>query len=139
MPSFLADFNHAMKNKLVDATVAEANLGGGGLDAAELLGLVVGEAVEGSLGDVVAGAGGVNGEDVDAVAVVLELPAGSALGRVPANTLHTADVGEGGDLALGGPAVAGDETVGAVGASDGGHEAVAVVIAGVVGDCGKLC
>ena len=78
----------------------------------------------------------VDGEDVDALALVGELPAGAALVRVPARDgLGTADVRELGDLALGCPAVLGDQAICAVGAGDLGERAGAVVIAGVVGDC----
>lgn len=45
-------------------------------------------------------------------------------------------MGEVGDGALGLVAVAGDETVGAVGAGDGRQGTGGVIVAGVVGDCG---
>lgn len=76
----------------------------------------------------------VDGEDVDGTAVVGELPAGAALGRVPAtNGGGTADE-LGADLALCLPAVPGDEAVLAVGAGDGGQGAAGIIVAGVVGD-----
>lgn len=124
---------------LWQTTVRGGSLDNGGLDAAEGLGLAVGELVQGGLGDVEAGGGVVDGQDVDGAAAVAQLPAGAARGRVPAGDLGgAADVGEAGDGALGLVAVAGDEAVGAVGARDGRHGAAGVVVAGVVGDWGVM-
>lgn len=107
----------------------------------------------------------VDGEDVDGPAGVGELPAGAALSnpvvsfcqgrddvlmagqdgkycfwtyarRVPSgNDIGPTDVGEVGDVALGGPAVLGDQAVGAVRAGDGRQGPGGIVVAGVVGDC----
>lgn len=78
----------------------------------------------------------VDSKDVDRLAVVSDGPAGAAAGRVPAgHGLDAADVGEVRDLRLEVPVVLGHEAVGAVGAGDDGEGAVAVVVAGVVGDC----
>lgn len=57
-------------SECLQAAVAERDLGGGSLDAAKGGGLAVGEVVHGSLGDVEAAAGVVDGEDVDRLAVV---------------------------------------------------------------------
>lgn len=79
----------------------------------------------------------VDGEDVDRVTLVLEPPAGAAGGGVPVCDGHDAtNVGEVGGLLLGGPAEAGDEAVGAVGAGELVEGAGGDVVAGVVGDCG---
>jgi hypothetical protein len=62
----------------------------------------------------------INRKNVDALSLVGELPAGTAVGRVPARDgLRTADVRKLGDLALGLPLILCDETVFAVGAGDG--------------------
>jgi hypothetical protein len=120
--------------------VRERDLDSGGVNTAQRGGLAVGQLVHGALGDVEAGAGVVDGQDVDGAAAPAQLPAGAALVRVPARDLGgAADVGEVGDGALGLVAVAGDEAVDAVGARDGCHGAAGVVVAGVVGDCGVLC
>lgn len=79
----------------------------------------------------------INRKDIDALALVLQLPAATALRGVPAcDGSGTADVGETGDLALGVPAILSDEAVFAVGAGDGGEGPGGIVVAGVVGDCG---
>lgn len=143
---------------LWQAAVGGSDLDSGGLNTAEGSSLAVGQLVHGGLGDVEAGGGVVDGQDVDGAATVAQLPASSALrgqvsfpvhisssiGRaydkthargVPAGDLGgAADVGEVGDGALGLVAVAGDEAVGAVGARDGRHGAAGVIVAGVVGD-----
>lgn len=118
------------------ATVGGINLCGLSIDAPQLLRLAVGQVVHGIQGNVEAGTGVVDGQDVDGLAGVVELPAGAAAGRVPAGDgLGTANVGEFGDVALLVPALSRDETVGAVGAGDDGERAVAVVVARVEGDC----
>lgn len=77
----------------------------------------------------------VNGQDVDGVAAVRQLPAGSAASRVPAGDgLDTSDVWEARNLALGRPVVSGLEAVGAVGAGDDVERAGAVVVAGIIRD-----
>lgn len=128
--------NYEPEPHQLHAAFTGGDLGGGSIDTAELGGLAVGEGVHGVQGNVEATGGVVDGEDVDALAGVLELPAGAALGRVPAGDgLGSADVGELGDGALRLPALAGNEAVLAVGARHGGQGAGAVVVAGVVGDC----
>ncbi|OIC46606.1 hypothetical protein A7M48_18845 [Acinetobacter baumannii] len=63
------------------------------VDAAEGFSLVVGELVHGTLGEVEASAGAVDGEDVDGVAVVSDAVAGTALLAVPAfNALVSTNV-----------------------------------------------
>lgn len=80
----------------------------------------------------------VNGQDVDGVAAVRQLPAGSAASRVPAGDgLDTSDVWEARDLALGRPVVSGLEAVGAVRAGDDVERAGAVVVAGIIRDYGR--
>ena len=122
-------------NESLQAAVLGGDLGGLGVDTAELSSLAVGEGVHGIEGDVEASSGVVDGKDVDGLALVLELPASAARGGVPASDgLGATDVRELGHVALSLPAVAGDETVSTVGAGDGGQGAATVVIAGVVGD-----
>ncbi len=71
------------------------------IDPAQLNSPAVGEVVHGGLGDVEAGTGTVNSQDVDGAAVVGRAPAGPAVGRVPARDgLGAADVGEAFDVAL---------------------------------------
>jgi hypothetical protein len=107
-----------------------------GLDAAELSTLATGEGVHGIETNVEARGGVVDGEDVDLAALVLEAVAATTVGGVPASDdVDTTDV-LGGDVALGLPAVLGDETVGTVRAGDGGHGARLVIVASVVGDSG---
>lgn len=61
----------------------------------------------------------VDGKHIDALAVVIESPAGSAVGRVPdRDGLRTANKWESGNVALCVPVLAGDETVFSVGAGD---------------------
>lgn len=78
----------------------------------------------------------VDGEDIDALALVGGLLAEAAVGRVPASDgCSTADVGESRDVALLLPAgVLGHETVGTVGARDSSEGAVGIIVASVVGD-----
>lgn len=119
----------------LQTTGADGDLGGGSIDAAEGDSLAVGEGVHGVEGNVEARGGVVDGEDVNGLAVVGELPAGAALVRVPAGDGGGGtDVGEAGDLALGLPAVLGDQAVGSVGAGDGSQGAAAIIVAGVVGN-----
>lgn len=119
---------------------ADGDLGGGGIDTAKGDSLAVGEGVHGVEGNVEAGGGVVDGENVDGLAVVGELPAGAALVRVPAGDGGGGtDVGEAGDLALGLPAVLGDQAVGSIGAGDGSQGAAAIIVAGVVGNCCDAC
>lgn len=81
----------------------------------------------------------INRENINALSFVGELPASTAVGRVPARDgLRTADVRELGDLALGLPLVLCDETVFAVGTGDGCEGAAGFAVAGVVGDCEAL-
>lgn len=104
-----------IKKHVLHAALGSGNLGGRGINVAKGRSLTVGQSVQGIQGNVEARGGVVDGEDIDALAVVLKLPAGAALGRVPAgNGFGTADVGELGNGALGLPALAGDEAVGAV-------------------------
>lgn len=94
----------------------------------------MGEGVHSSEANVEAAGSVIDSEDIDALAVVLELPAGSARGRVPAgNGVNATDVGELGDVALGLPAgVLGHEAVAAVGARDGSEGSGLVIVAGIV-------
>jgi len=81
----------------------------------------------------------INRQDINALSLVSELPASTAVGRVPARDgLRTANVRELGDLALGLPLVLCDEAVFAVGAGDGCEGAAGFTVAGVVGDCEAL-
>lgn len=122
--------------RTLQTAVADRNLGRRGIDASQLDGLATRQGVHGVERNVEARGGVVDGQDVDGVAAVRELPAGAARGRVPARDGGGAsDVGEARDLALRLPVVAGDEAVGAVGARDDGQGTRAVVVAGVVGDC----
>lgn len=78
----------------------------------------------------------INSQNVDALALVLQLPASAAFLGVPAGDgLGAADVGEAWNLALGVPAVLCDEAVLAVGAGEGCEGARGLIVAGVVGDC----
>ena len=80
----------------------------------------------------------VDGEHVDGLALVRHAVAGAALGGVPAgDALVATEVGRL-DVALGLPAVLGDEAVGAIRAGDGGQGAARIIIASVVGDCEVL-
>lgn len=110
------------------------NLSAAGFDAAERGTLAAGQGVESRELNVEAGAGAVDGEDVDGAAIVAQLPACTALGRVPAANGSSAADELGADLALCLPAVSGDEAVGAVRAGDGGQRAAGIVVAGVVRD-----
>lgn len=119
----------------LQTALANIDLASSSVNASELVSLAVGEGVHGIEGNVEARGRVVDGEDGDGLAVVLELPAGAAGGRVPAlDGLDAADPRVPRDLALGLPAVVGDEAVGAVGAGDAGEGAGAVVVANVVGD-----
>lgn len=81
----------------------------------------------------------INRENVNALSLVGELPASTAVGRVPARDgLRTANIGKLGDLALGLPLVLCDETVFAVRAGDSCEGATGFAVAGVVGDCELL-
>ena len=81
----------------------------------------------------------VDGNDSDGLAIVFELPAGTALGGVPAfDGFSTANPGEPRDLALGLPAVSSNQAVGTVGARDGCEGARAIIIASVIRDC-EIC
>lgn len=96
--------------------------------------LVICKRIHGSLCDVEAGIGVVDGEHIDAPALVVESPAGTTIGRVPScDGLRTADIW-GGNVALRFPVLAGDEAVWSIGAGDCGERARAVVIAIIVGD-----
>lgn len=64
---------------LWQAAVGGSRLDDGGLNTAEGSGLAVGQLVHGGLGDVEAGGGVVDGQDVDGAATVAQLPASSAL------------------------------------------------------------
>lgn len=57
----------------------KADLGGLGINATKLSSLAVSKVVHGAQSEVEAGTGVVDGENVDALAVVGELPAGAAL------------------------------------------------------------
>lgn len=64
---------------LWQTAVRSSDLDGGGLNAAEGGSLAVGQLVHGGLGEVEAGGGVVDGEDVDGAPAVAQLPASSAL------------------------------------------------------------
>lgn len=68
-------------SSLWQTAVGGSDLDGSGLNAAEGGSLAVGELVHGGLGDVEAGGGVVDGQDVDGAATVAQLPASSALRR----------------------------------------------------------
>lgn len=124
----------------LNSTVLDRNLGRLDIDTTQLHGLAAGQLIHGPLANVEARGGVVDSQDVDALAVVLQVPAGTARGGVPAGDGGgTANVGEVRDLALGVPAVLGDEPVDAVGAGEGGERASGLVVAGVVGDCRGEC
>ena len=123
-----------LRRLLLEATSRGVGVVDLGADAAELRALATGEGVHGIEADVEATGGVIDSKDVDLAALVLEAVAATAVGGVPAsNDVDTTDV-LGGDVALGLPAVLGDETVGAVRARDGGHGARLVIVASVVGD-----
>lgn len=106
---------------LLETAVAHSHLRGSGRDTSEGNGITVGQSIHGVEANVEASTAVVNSQDVDGLAAVSELPAGAAVGRVPASDgLDTTDVWEARDLALGLPVVSGDEAVDAVGARDGG-------------------
>jgi hypothetical protein len=112
----------------------------GGIDPAEGNGLAVGEVLHGSEGDVEAAGTLVDAEDVDRPGAIGELPASAARGRVPAaNGGDATDVWERGDFELRLPAIASDETVGAIRARDCGHGAAAVVVSLIVRDAVGRC
>jgi hypothetical protein len=97
--------------------------------------LVICKRIHGSQCDVEAGVGVVDGEHIDAPSLVVESPAGTTIGRVPSyDGLRTADIWEGGNVALRLPVLAGDEAVWSIGAGDCGERACVVVIATIVGD-----
>lgn len=97
--------------------------------------MVICKRVHGSLCDVEAGVSVVDGEHIDAPALVVESPAGATIGRVPSRDgLRTADIWESGNVALRVPVLAGDEAVWSIGAGDCGERARAVVIAIIVRD-----
>lgn len=125
-----------MRTSLLQTAVAHGDLSGGGVDTSVLNGVTVGQGVHGIESNVEASSAVVNSQDVDCLAAVCELPAGTAAGRVPAsNGLDTTDVWEARDLALSLPAVSGDEAVGTVGARDDIQGARCVIVAGIVRDC----
>lgn len=127
-----------LRRLLLEATSRGVGVVDLGVDAAELRALATGEGIHGIEANVEARGGVVDGKNVDLAALVLEAVAATAVGGVPAsNDVDTTDV-LGGDVALGLPAVLGDETVGAVRARDGGHGARLVIVASVVGDC-RVC
>lgn len=84
-------------------------MGGCSIDTTKLDSLAVSECVHGGERNVEARGSMVNSQNVDALALVGELPAGTAGGRVPSrNGLGAADVWELGDVALRLPAIPGD-------------------------------
>lgn len=89
------------------------------INTSQLGTLATSESVHGIKANVETLAGMIDSQDVDLSALVFETVAATTVGRVPAgNDIDTANVGESRDIALGLPAVAGDETVLAVGAGD---------------------
>lgn len=96
--------------------------------------LAVRKRIQSFLCDVEAGVGVVYCEHIDALSLVVEPPAGTALERVPAlNGLRPANI-RGGNVALLVPPFACDETIFTIGAGYFGERARVVVIASVVGD-----
>lgn len=126
----------AKQHLVFNATFGEVNLSRGGIDPSEGLSLAAGESVHGGQGNVEAFDGEINSQDIDALALVLELPAGSAASRVPTvDDVGAANVGEVGDVALLGPAPAVDDPICSVRAGDSLEGAVGVLVAAVVGNC----
>ena len=118
-------------NSHLEAANRGRNLLSSDIDTSQKHRLVVGELVHRVQADVEAGVGVIDREDVDRVAVVSELPAGAALGRVPTRDRRSgADVREVGQRAEGREAF-GKEAIGPVGTGDGG-EALASVVVGLV-------
>lgn len=115
--------------------VLDSDLASSSSNTAQCNGLATGQSIHGVERNVEARSGVVNGQDVDGVAAVRQLPAGSTASRVPAgNGGDTSDVWEARDLALGRPVVFGLEAVGAVRAGDDVERAGAVVVAGIIRD-----
>lgn len=123
----------------LQTAVLHSDLRGGGVDTSVLNGVTVGQGIHGVEANVEASSAVVNSQDVDGLAAVGELPAGTTAGGVPASDgLDTTNVWEARDLALGLPVVSGDEAVGAVGAGDDSQRARSVIVAGIVRDY-ELC
>lgn len=123
------------KGTALETAVADGHISSRSRNASQRNTLATGQSIHGVESNVEAGSSVVNSQDVDGVAAVLELPAGSAASRVPASHgSGTTNVREARDLALGLPVVSGDETVGAVRAGDDGQGAGAIIVAGVIGD-----
>lgn len=109
------------RTNLLQTAVAHSDLSGSGRNTSELNGVTVGQSIHGVEANVEASTAVVNSQDVNGLAAVCELPAGAAVGGVPASDgLDTTNVWEARDLALGLPVVSGDEAVDAVGARDDG-------------------
>lgn len=72
----------------LQTAVADGNLGSGRIDAAEGDSLAVGQGVHGVQSNVEASGSVVNGENVDGLAIVGELPAGTALLRGVGSVYH---------------------------------------------------
>ena len=84
------------------STVIFGNLFGVCLDEAQINSLTIGQLVQRLLSNVEPFSSMVDGQNVNAPALVGQLPAGAAVGRVPAgNGLCTADVGECGKVTKG--------------------------------------
>lgn len=81
----------ASQGSNLQATVAHIDLSGSRIDAAQSNSLAVGKVVHGVQCDVEAGSGVVDGKNVDGLAVVAELPAGTAL-QVMSDCVPTRDV-----------------------------------------------
>lgn len=109
------------RTNLLEAAVAHSHLRGSGRNTSEGNSITVGQSIHGVETNVETSTGMINGQDVDGLAAVGELPASAAVRGVPASDgLGTTNVWEARDLALGLPVVSGDEAISAVGARDGG-------------------
>lgn len=118
----------------LQSTVANSDLSSSRINPTKLNSLVVGKSVHRRGRNVEARSSVVDGQDVDALALVGKLPARAAALGVPASDgLRASNVRKLGDLALSLPAVARDEAVCAVGAGDGCHGAASFAVAWVVG------
>jgi hypothetical protein len=125
--------------RLFETAVANSNLSSSRINPSKLNSLIIRKRIHRSRRDIKSSSGMINSEYINALSLVGELPASTAVGGVPAcDGLGTADVRKLGDLALGLPLVLCDKTVFAVGTGDGCEGAAGFAIAGVVGDCRVL-
>lgn len=125
----------ALYNTLFYTAVAHRDLGGCSIDTTKLDSLAVSESVHGGERNVETRGSMVNSQNVDALALVGELPAGTTGGRVPSrNGLSAADVWELGDVALRLPAIPRDQAILAIRAGHGCERPGRLIVAGVIRD-----